>query len=367
MNIRNTGIVFRNPKPHVRSFHAYFPSVVDLGGGELICSMMAGQAFESADCRLYVGRSRDNGLTWALEGRMLPEAASGVWSESGRLTLSRDGSVWALVARSDRHRTDEGLGNPDTLGFVETTFGLAQSLDRGRSWSTLRPLASPLGEVPLEMCSPVLELSNGRWLIPSSIWKHWDGTAPAGVKAVALISDDHGASWPACTVVMDRWAQKIICWEQKIIELAPGKLLTVVWCYDAQAGRDLHNAFALSKDFGNSFTAPADTDLNGQTPSLLALDPDTVLCVYRRTDAAGLWAAKASVAGGLWKTIEQTALWGAPSLTVGQKSQNAIENFNVLRFGAPCLNRLSDGDVLVTFWCVEDGVSNIRWLRLAGV
>ena len=28
---------------------------------------------------------------------------------------------------------------------------------------------------------------------------------------------------------------------------------------------------------GNSFTAPADTDLNGQTPSLLALGPDSAL------------------------------------------------------------------------------------------
>ena len=29
-----TGILFRNPKPHVRSIHAYFPSVVVIHGSE---------------------------------------------------------------------------------------------------------------------------------------------------------------------------------------------------------------------------------------------------------------------------------------------------------------------------------------------
>ncbi|NLB94869.1 MAG: hypothetical protein GX785_04095, partial [Armatimonadetes bacterium] len=65
MELKETGIVYRNPKPHVWSRQAYFPSVVNLGGGELLCSMVIGQAFESPDCRVYLARSRDEGRTWS--------------------------------------------------------------------------------------------------------------------------------------------------------------------------------------------------------------------------------------------------------------------------------------------------------------
>jgi len=41
-----------------------------------------------------------------------------------------------------------------------------------------------------------------------------------------------------------------------------------------------------------------------------------------------------------------------------------VSQFNVLRFGAPSLARLDGGGILVAFWCVEECVANIRWLRL---
>ena len=43
---------------------------------------------------------------------------------------------------------------------------------------------------------------------------------------------------------------------------------------------------------------------------------------------------------------------------------NMSHNFSVLKFGAPHLARLADGTVLVTFWCYEDNVSVIRWIKL---
>jgi hypothetical protein len=40
------------------------------------------------------------------------------------------------------------------------------------------------------------------------------------------------------------------------------------------------------------------------------------------------------------------------------------QNFQALRFGAPCLTRLPDGQIFGAFWCYEDYVSNIRWFKL---
>ena len=41
-----------------------------------------------------------------------------------------------------------------------------------------------------------------------------------------------------------------------------------------------------------------------------------------------------------------------------------VSQFNVLRFGAPSVMPVRDGGACVTFWCVEECVANIRWIRL---
>ena len=43
-----TGIVYRNPKPHLRALHTWHPSLVHLSGGELLVTFDLAQAVESA-------------------------------------------------------------------------------------------------------------------------------------------------------------------------------------------------------------------------------------------------------------------------------------------------------------------------------
>ena len=43
----------------------------------------------------------------------------------------------------------------------------------------------------------------------------------------------------------------------------------------------------------------------------------------------------------------------------------ATEELRLLKLGCPNLALLPNGDVLVAFWCHEDEVYNIRWIRLA--
>ena len=44
--------------------------------------------------------------------------------------------------------------------------------------------------------------------------------------------------------------------------------------------------------------------------------------------------------------------------------ESALAQMSTLRFGCPNVQRLTSGDIFVVFWCVEDCVSNVRWLRL---
>ena len=64
MKIVDSGTVYVNPKPHLCSRHAFHPTIVDLGGGELLCGHDIGEAVEALDYRTYRSRSKDNGETW---------------------------------------------------------------------------------------------------------------------------------------------------------------------------------------------------------------------------------------------------------------------------------------------------------------
>ena len=81
-------------------------------------------------------------------------------------------------------------------------------------------------------------------------------------------------------------------------------------------------------------------------------------------DEPGLWACTSRLEGDEWVNQEHTPLWGAGVGGLTGGSDNMVANFNVLRFGAPCIARLADDSLFVAFWCYEDCVSSIRWFRL---
>jgi len=356
----------------VHSVHAYFPSVVSLANGELLCSLVLGEAFEAPNCHTHVASSRDSGVTWQLAGPLCASTRGRLTSDTARITALPDGRVVAFMIRADRaQHPEEGLANPETLGFVPTETLLVWSHDWGRTWQEPRTLRPPLVGPEFEMCCPIVPLSDGRWLLPTSTWCGWDGDCPNGMRMVAFVSHDQGQSWPEYRDVMVDPAGCVIYWESKIAELPPegareggARLLAVAWGYDRVAGKDVPNQYALSHDGGQTWTAPRSTGLQGQTLTPHVLDDGRVLCIYRRTDRPGLWANLSHLAGDEWVNDLSQPLWGANARGLMGASENMAENFQVLRFGAPSSTRLQDGTIFVAFWCYEDCVSVIRWFKL---
>ena len=80
--------------------------------------------------------------------------------------------------------------------------------------------------------------------------------------------------------------------------------------------------------------------------------------------AAGLALARAGVRA---LVVDSRQKIGHPLRCAGLTSDtdNMAHNFNVLRFGAPCLARLRDGAIFLAFWCYEDCVSVVRWYKLS--
>lgn len=366
VNVLKSGLIYRNPKPHVRSVHAYFPSVVVMANGEMLASVVLGEAFEATNNRTNVCRSNDDGETWRCEGPIYPGETTRLMTDASRVTAAPDGQVVAFMMRHDRtDHPDEGLTNPETLGFVPTELTLLRSSDFGHTWSGPTPFAPPLEGPCFELCSPITILSDGRWILPTLTWPDWDGRCPNGVKMVALVSHDAGRTWPEYWDVMRQDRGRVYFWESKIVELADGTLLAVAWAYDDVAAKDRPNHYAISKDGGQSWSPPASTGLLGQTMTPLALDDGRVLCVYRRMDRPGLWANFSRLDGDRWASDGDAPLWGADVAGLTATTGDMAHNFTVLRFGAPSMTRLGDGTIFLAFWCYEDCVSVIRWFKLS--
>ena len=363
-----TGIVYQNSQPHLKSRHAYFPSVAVLPNGDLLAIFMLGEAFEAVNCRVHLARSTDYGETWTVAGLLADDLGDRPISESGRLTVTPEGEVVALLYRHDRtEHPHEGLTNSETLGFVPTDFALARSTDHGLTWSPPESLTPPLVGPSFELCCPITILRDGRWLLPTSTWRGWNGDLPNGERMVAFVSDDGGRSWPRYWDVIHHVGDEMMSWESKIVEMPDGTLLAVAWIYDNANSCDLPNQFTLSRDGGATWSEPSSTGLSGQTMTPLILEDGRILCVYRRMDQPGLWAQLAHLEGDAWVNDDTQPLWGHQTGGLVKTGESMVANFQSLRFGAPCLTRLPDGGVYVAFWCYEDCVSVIRWFKFGVV
>lgn len=357
-----TGLAYTNPHPYLRAIHAWHPSLVCLGDDRFVCAFDLGQAAESLDYRTYASQSSDGGAAWTAPKRLFHDVVGRPTTHTVRISRLSDGTLVGIGARFYRDDPEQGLTNRNTLGFVPLDLILLRSQDEGRTWLGPETVQPPLEGPAFEICHPVLELADGRWLVPTQTWPDWEGRAPHGMKAIALASHDRGASWQEHLDVFDGSSRGVIHFEQSMVQLADGRLLAIAWAYDAAKRTSLPTPYALSHD-GRNFSTPQPTGLYGQTAKLLALDDQCVLCVYRRDDKPGLWAQLARLEGNRWINLQELSLWeGADSF--GQH-RNTSDQLSALKFGFPSLVRVTPEEVMIAFWCEEGGLQNIRWFRLA--
>lgn len=356
-----SGLVYRNPKPYRRSIHAWHPTLVLLGGDELFATFDLASAVESIDYRTYSSRSLDNGQTWTEPQRVIPDGDDRMQRHTIRISRLRDSTLVAMGMRRYLEDEDEDVFNRETFGAKPMELFLLRSHDSGQTWEGPSIVQPPVGG-PLEACHAIVELADGRWLYPTSTLRHWNGEAPNGVKAVTFVSHDQGNSWTECLDVLDSFDRGIVHFESSVIQLPDNRLLAVSWAFNDQSGKSEPLPYTISQD-GQTFGPARPTGLNGETSKLLSLGDDRVLCVYRRFDKPGLWANLVRIEGDEWINLDEVPLWqGAESKMLGDGA--SADELAGLAFGFPQPHLLPDGNVMVLFWCCEDCVHNIRWLRV---
>lgn len=362
LQFSTTGIVYRNPRPHLKSVHAWHPSIVRLPDGTLLSSFDLGEAVESLDYRTYLSRSHDDGQTWSAPTPWFSDPVPRRSVHSVRLGQMRDGTLVGCGGRMYRDDPEEGLTNRASLGYVPMDLILLKSQDAGQTWDGPTTIQPSLVGPSFEICHRVIELHDGRWLLPTSTWKGWHGSAPNGMQAIALVSRDRGASWPEWFAVVNQYDRGIVSWEQGLTQLTDGRLLAVVWCFDEKQGKSLPNRYAISSD-GNLFGPPRENGIQGETSKLITLADGRVLCMYRRLDKPGLWANLVQIDGNDWINLVETPVWQGPKSGLFGK-QAAGDELSALKFGFPSMVQLPGGDVFAVWWCVEECLHVIRWVRL---
>jgi BNR repeat-like domain len=365
IEIVDTGVIYRNPNPALMSRHVHFPSLVALPDGDLVAAMDIGSAFEAVDVRSFVCRSSDEGKTWSQPAQIFePDESRHPVSTTCRINSLPDGSLIGWVCLFDRTRTDMGLADPKTDGFVRTEFTVTRSGDGGKSWSQPSPVKLPVDWHHFETCSPPVTTGD-RTLVPSSPLKSTRGEYPDIPSGVAFTSLDGGETWPEMTTVFPGGQTDPSAWEMKLTTLSDGRVLAVCWSYDPGPKKAIDNRWVVSTDGGASFDTPQSTGIHGETCTPIALEDNRVLCVYRRFDKPGLWSQLAQVGADSWTPLADQLVWGGPGYAAGRLDAGGMfENMSDLQMGLPTLIRLPGGDVLAAFWCVEHCVSNIRWYRI---
>src|SRR5688572_2852259 len=71
--VRETGLVYRNPRPELRSRHTWHPTIVRFDDGELLVTFDIAEADVALDYRTYATNSVDHGATWSSPVRVLAD------------------------------------------------------------------------------------------------------------------------------------------------------------------------------------------------------------------------------------------------------------------------------------------------------
>lgn len=340
--------LYANPAPLLVSRQAAFAGLADLGGGELVAMFSTGQAFDAADQRMVVARSRDSGVTWAAPEPMhAVDPGAPMESESFKPLRLPDGRLMATGYVFERPDALTPIVDPVTRAMLPLRNKVSWSEDGGRSWT--KPQRFSVEGAPLELSGPAIATSDGRILAVAAPFT----LETEGHEGWLIESRDGGENWQKVSVFFREGRGEIAPWECRLAELAPGRLAVMIWAYDTRADRNLDNRIALSQDGGASFGPAIRTGLMGQASNLMALGGDDLMTIHcHRETPVGLILRHLRLNGAGIEVLSEAPVFTAASMA--SSSGDIAAQFGSLKFGQPSLLRLSEDRALAAWWQVEE-------------
>jgi len=369
LRIVDSGILYANQYQGDWAINAYYPNIVEMGPGELLCVYRRGAAIYSDDGRIYQLRSTDDGRTWLDEGVVWDGKADARSYWYAPVGISRAPDSQLVIAGFRIHRPTPATPtcNEETGACLSEESILIRSGDEGKSWLPPEVIQKPQGLV-LEISSAVVFLEDGRWLLPFDISKPYEDVTPLRPHVVALCSSDGGRSWSEPIRIAGGPGHEKTFWHSRVLKLRNGRLIAFPWTGDATAQRFLPIHRVVSDAKGRSWSEPESTGIQAQTNFPVDLGEGKMVLVYsvRESDHPGIYAALSFDEGRSWNLEDQVQLWdayGKDSIGVARTSTYPASHDNIA-FGAPHAIRLKSGDIMASFWAAQSGQMVCWWRRL---
>ena len=170
IEVKSTGLVYRNPKPYLKSIHAWHPTIVPLGGGGMLAGFDLAEAISAANYRSWVALSNDGGRTWSEPRRLVPGHTE--VTDFIRLSRLSDGTVLGVGQRKQPDLETQSW-NPETYGCRPGEWFTIRSGDHGETWSGPEVFEPAITGQPWEHCHAALETADGRLLLPAGLVRTW--------------------------------------------------------------------------------------------------------------------------------------------------------------------------------------------------
>ncbi len=355
MKIIHSSNIYDNPLPQLRSRQSAFPFIAECADGTLVALHTIGEAFESVDTTTYASFSEDGGKSWSAPTPVFDRSRyTRPVSDCCKPTAMPDGRLIAFGYAYYRDNPDYPLGNPETGGLLDDFIFYTISEDNGKTWSAPSEVKCAWGP-HVEASAPITVLKNGSWVSPITGFPDWDGVATGPMCGRLMRSDDNGRTWSDDAVCMEFDAQ-VTCYEQRVCELDSGTLINIAWNENTESGERMDNHYTVSDDGGKTWSKPISTGIRGQASSVCAIGGERLLALHavrRDTDRPGIYACIVDFSDRTWNIVEKEVIW-EPSMPMVKDTKMA-EIFSFLKFGQPGAVLLSDGDVMMSHWCCENG------------
>ena len=341
--------------------------------GEILATYRIGAASDSEVGDAEVRRSGDGGRTWSAPETPWTTSFEGrrgtIYAPS--VTVVGGDRVLACVLWVDRETFPGApIFNPETEGCLPMKILLADSSDRGRTWSPWREVPMPADVGPPSLTSPVRRLRSGRLLLSVESNKEYLDSGHWFQRVVYLYSSDQGATWTEPVTVCQDPTGRIRNWDQRLAVAADGRLASFSWTYDSDTVtyHDVHRR--ISSDEGLTWSVPEPLGFTDQAghPAVLADGRIVVPWVdhFRSHSMRARLAASIDAPFPVSSEVVLHQLPGGESVAgEGVDGGDALVAMQTWTFGSSFALPLRDGSVLVAGYLGDsDAAIGISWWRL---
>lgn len=368
LQLVDDGLLYANPFQADWAIHAYYCRITEIRSGELLCVYRRAQALYGDDGRSWVLRSIDHGRTWNDEGCLWDGATDDKSYSYSATDVTRlgDGEIVVLGHRFHRPAPGIPMYNAETGGHLLEESVLFRSHDDAKTWSPPRVIDKP--DNHLILYDSITELDDGRWFVTCD-WDHeHDEPNPLPSHVSALFSDNRGKTWSDRVQLTGGPRDDKGFWHTRITKLADGRLVGFPWAgaNDGKAFYTLHRIEGTPD--GRQWSEPEATTLQAQTNCAVDMGDGIIalLMSVRESEKPGIYLALSADEGRTWDTDHWVQVWdayGQDSLGVPRTDKYPAAH-DTIAFGAPHAIRLSDGDIMASFWAAQRGQMVVRWCRV---